>query len=55
MKRSRPKMSDRRKRVLRIAAIIGTLAGAACHFVPPEYQAACGALTKAATLSAGGC
>lgn len=45
----------RRRRLARIAAIAGALAGAACHFAPHDYQAACSAIAKAASLSMGGC
>jgi hypothetical protein len=45
----------RRKRLAKGAALAGALAGALCHFVPPDYQAACAAVAKAASLSMGGC
>lgn len=45
----------RRKRIAKGAAIAGALLGALCHFVPPDYQAACSAVSKAASLSIGGC
>ena len=46
---------DRAKRVARIAVIAGALAGLACHLVPHDYVAPCQALTKAVSLSLGGC
>jgi hypothetical protein len=51
------KLSRRRrlKRAAKIAAVVGALAGAACQFLPPDYQDACKAVTKAASLSVGGC
>ncbi len=45
----------RRKRLAKGAAIAGALLGLVCHFVPPDYQAACSAVAKAASLSIGGC
>ncbi len=45
----------RAKKIARIAAIAGALAGLGCHLVPHDYVAPCQALTKAASLSIGGC
>lgn len=45
----------RRKRLAKRAAVVGAALGALCHFVPPDYQAACSAVFKAAAMSMGGC
>lgn len=47
--------SARRRKLVKRAAIAGALLGVVCHFVPPDYQAACSAVVKAASLSMGGC
>lgn len=45
----------RRKRWAKVAAVAGALLGAACHFVPPDYQVACSSITKVAGMFLGGC
>lgn len=46
---------SRRKRWAKVAAIAGALLGVVCHFVPPDYQAACSSLARATGLFLGGC
>lgn len=43
----------RRRRALRIAAIIGLLAGLLCQSLPPKYHAACNAVLDVANLACG--
>lgn len=45
----------KRKRVLRVAAIVGVLLGLVCQFVPPEYRAICSSAAKVTGLFLGGC
>lgn len=37
------------KKLLKKGWWLGLVLGLACHFVPPEYQAACKAITSACT------
>lgn len=51
-------MTDEKKKRFRTAQLVaaaGALLGLVCHFLPHDYQAACGAVIKATTLAIGGC